>query len=482
MEEKREMPAETGAASALWYQNVSLEDAEVYIAANLKSAVRSVIAVGYYLKCVRDGELYREAGFENIWDYARDRFGFSVSTACRYMKRNDRFSKGGNSPVIDEKYKDFNKSQLQEMLGLDDEQLETVTPDMTVQQIREIRKPKEIPYIEIPGQVELSDFPGIEPENVENASQAREKVAAAADQPKQAYTVSAQDLLPEPQEAIGEAVAISQLEKQEPERSSKCLHRPEFLCTLVDADKSIAGNGDDCTHSCCWNCAKHGDCRIECYASSNRPEPGVAEVQQGLGERCEDAAEKLSAYGTLKRVYPSDSLIASEACEGGHFCFSCAMECEIRGEERYCREAPMGKPFPCEHLVQGLQALREEIGDKCQFINHNLADHCAGSGEADPCCKNCTDPCEYICARAAKALDKQKGSGEKTGAESENENGFVKTFDGSILEGMIRNTAEFLEQMQDYWIENMPDKYTEHVMQLQAYRMLLESHEREEGK
>ena len=482
MEEKREMPAEAGAASALWYQKVSLEDAEAYIAANLKSAVRSVIAVGYYLKCVRDGELYREAGFENIWDYARDRFGFSVSTACRYMKRNDRFSKGGNSPVIDEKYKDFNKSQLQEMLGLDDEQLETVTPDMTVQQIREIRKPKEIPYIEIPGQVELSDFPGIEPENVENASQAREKVAAAADQPKQAYTVSAQDLLPEPQEAIGEAVAISQLEKRDPERSGKCLHRPEFLCTLVDADKSITGNGDDCAHSCCWNCAKHGDCRIECYASFSRPEPGAAEAQQEPEERCEDAAEKLSAYGTSKRVYPSDSLIASEACEGGHFCSSCAMECEIRGEERYCREAPMGKPFPCEHLVQGLQALREEIGDKCQFINHNLADHCAGSGEADPCCKNCTDPCEYICARAVKALDKKKDGEEKTGAESENENGSVKTFDRSILEGMIRNTAEFLEQMKDYWIENQPDTYTKYVMQLQAYRMLLESHEREEGK
>lgn len=142
----------------------------------------------------------------------------------------------------------------------------------------------------------------------------------------------------------------------------------------------------------------------------------------------------------------------------------------------------MGKPFPCEHLVQGLQALREEIGDKCQFINHNLADHCAGSGEADPCCKNCTDPCEYICARAVKALDKKKDGEEKTGAESENENGSVKTFDRSILEGMIRNTAEFLEQMKDYWIENQPDTYTKYVMQLQAYRMLLESHEREEGK
>ena len=33
-----------------WYQNVSLEDAEVFIRSNLQSAVRSVIATGFYLK------------------------------------------------------------------------------------------------------------------------------------------------------------------------------------------------------------------------------------------------------------------------------------------------------------------------------------------------------------------------------------------------------------------------------------------------
>ena len=143
-----------------WHQDVSLEDAEVYINANLKSAVRSVIAVGYYLKCVRDGELFREAGYENIWGYAKERFGFSKSTASRYMARNDRFSKDGNSPVLDERYSTFNKSQLQEMLGLDEEQLEQVTPDMTVQDIRAMRKPREIPYVEIPGQAEGTESGG----------------------------------------------------------------------------------------------------------------------------------------------------------------------------------------------------------------------------------------------------------------------------------------------------------------------------------
>ena len=138
-----------------WYQNVSLEDAEVFIRSNLQSAVRSVIATGFYLKHIRDNELYLEAGYKNINEYAMDRFGLSASATSRYITRNTRFSRGGNSPLIDDRFKDFSKSQLQEMLGMSDEQLEQVTPDMTVREIRNMARPKEIPYIEIPGQTEL---------------------------------------------------------------------------------------------------------------------------------------------------------------------------------------------------------------------------------------------------------------------------------------------------------------------------------------
>lgn len=149
---------------ATWYQNVSLEDAEVFIRSNLQSAVRSVIATGFYLKHIRDNELYLEAGYKNINEYAMDRFGLSASATSRYITRNTRFSRGGNSPLIDDRFKDFSKSQLQEMLGMSDEQLEQVTPDMTVREIRSMARPKEIPYIEIPGQTELKDIPGVMPE------------------------------------------------------------------------------------------------------------------------------------------------------------------------------------------------------------------------------------------------------------------------------------------------------------------------------
>ncbi len=323
-----------------WYSNVSLQEAKSFIRSNLVGAARSFIAVGYYLKQIRDRELFREEGFETIWDFAMEEYGISKSTASRYMKMNDRFSKDGNSPVLHEKYKEFGKSQLQEMLSLDEEQLEQVTPADRVEDIRDMRRKKEIPYIEIPGQVSLSDFPGIEPE--ERMAQEVQQLYAGppAEDLRGRCTVTIGELAGAGEEP-GEAVAISQQEKQ--------------------------------------------------------------------GE-----AESLSAYGTPKRVYPPESLIVTEGCEGGHDCFSCAMECEIRGKERYCREAPMGNPFPCEVVRCGF----EELGDRCQFVSHDLAEHTAGSYEANPCCKNCKEPCEYICSRAMRALE-QAEAGTETAEDPE---------------------------------------------------------------
>lgn len=54
-----------------WYESVSYEDAKVFIKSNITSAARSFIAIGYYLKLVRDKEMYREDGFMTIWDLLR---------------------------------------------------------------------------------------------------------------------------------------------------------------------------------------------------------------------------------------------------------------------------------------------------------------------------------------------------------------------------------------------------------------------------
>lgn len=276
-----------------WYQNVSLEDAEVFIRSNLQSAVRSVIATGFYLKHIRDNELYLEAGYKNINEYAMDRFGLSASATSRYITRNTRFSRGGNSPLIDDRFKDFSKSQLQEMLGMSDEQLEQVTPDMTVREIRSMARPKEVPYIEIPGQTELKDIPGVMPE--ERAESFEASTAELFDveedenmvQPVSGKPISQEIPVAELMEEENAEIATSQLlleetatneQRNEPidaaekQQMGHCLHRPEYECSLPEEYMHRSGSGTDCAHECCWECVKHGECKLECNSSSNRPE------------------------------------------------------------------------------------------------------------------------------------------------------------------------------------------------------------------
>ena len=276
-----------------WYQNVSLEDAEVFIRSNLQSAVRSVIATGFYLKHIRDNELYLEAGYKNINEYAMDRFGLSASATSRYITRNTRFSRGGNSPLIDDRFKDFSKSQLQEMLGMSDEQLEQVTPDMTVREIRSMARPKEVPYIEIPGQTELKDIPGVMPE--ERAESFEASTAELFDveedenmvQPVSGKPISQEIPVAELMEEENAEIATSQLlleetaaneQRNEPidvaekQQMGHCLHRPEYECSLPEEYMHRSGSGTDCAHECCWKCVKHGECKLECNSSADRPE------------------------------------------------------------------------------------------------------------------------------------------------------------------------------------------------------------------
>lgn len=265
-----------------WYKNVSYDDAKIFIRTNIESAARSFIAIGYYLKLIRDGELYREEGHENIWDFAMAEYGISKSTASRYMSMNDRFSLDGNSPIVDQKYKDFEKSKLQEMLSLTDEQLEQVTPEMKVQEIRAMRQPKEIPYFELEGQMDLeTDFPEIMPEaptapmvtqpaTIQTTMTLEEMMGGEElgepDEQPEVVATSQQ----ETSSTVLETAALPSKSAAEKQHSGKCLHNPLYDCSMADEDKTIPGTGEDCMHRCCWECPKHGGCRLECYASERR--------------------------------------------------------------------------------------------------------------------------------------------------------------------------------------------------------------------
>lgn len=203
MEELKKTPR-TGMEAAGQQTGLSLAEAEKWI---VQSAAGSMIEIGYYLKQIRDARLYEEKGYKNIWEYAEAEFGFHKSTASRYMTRNDRFSKGGNSPELDERYIGYSKSQLQEMLSLDDEQMGQVTPDMTVGKIRQIRKAEEDPDPQLPGQMEIGDF--LDPEELaENGANMMQEEIPEEIQPG-SVVLQVKDLILDNGEDEGQQVGVA---------------------------------------------------------------------------------------------------------------------------------------------------------------------------------------------------------------------------------------------------------------------------------
>ena len=161
-----------------WYLNITYSELKDIILESIANMTREFVAVGYYLKYVRDHEMYLADGYASIWEFAEDLYGIQRSTCSRWMAINDRFSVQGNSPVLDERYRQYGKSQLQEMLYLDDKQIEEVKPDMTVKDIREIKKTEQVPEVvevpeikesdteeQIPGQMNVEDYPEILPDD-----------------------------------------------------------------------------------------------------------------------------------------------------------------------------------------------------------------------------------------------------------------------------------------------------------------------------
>lgn len=140
---------------------------------------KSFVKIGWYLKHIRDDQMYTEDGYANIYECAADQLGYSQSTVSSFMNICEKFSKDKDSPELDERYAGFDKSQMIEMLPLEQEQLEKVTPDMTVRQIRDIGKENKKKKIgnedrtdeageaDLPGQISIEeDFPEYMPDAV----------------------------------------------------------------------------------------------------------------------------------------------------------------------------------------------------------------------------------------------------------------------------------------------------------------------------
>ena len=122
-------------------KNVCYEDSIDIIHDELHKARKSFIKIGWYLKHIDDNKMYVQEGYDNIVDFSKDKFNLSQPTTNRFIRLCEEFSVDHNSPELDKKYENFSVSQLIEMVSMKPEQIEQVTPKMTVREIKEIKKP-----------------------------------------------------------------------------------------------------------------------------------------------------------------------------------------------------------------------------------------------------------------------------------------------------------------------------------------------------
>lgn len=114
------------------------------IATHLNNAAEDFFMVGYCLRQISENALFAEDGYKSIWEFAKGEYGLSASSASRFMAINVRFSIDGGEHMA-EKYIGMGVSKLQEMLSLPDEELEKVTKETTVRELRAMKAAKKEP-------------------------------------------------------------------------------------------------------------------------------------------------------------------------------------------------------------------------------------------------------------------------------------------------------------------------------------------------
>ena len=122
-------------------------------------SAKQFVYIGFLLKEVRDYKYYEEGGYESVYAYAEFELGFKKSSTKNFIAIAENFGvqkytyqgirRESQTMSLQQEYKEFNYSQLVELLAMSDTQRAKAKPDMTIKQLREIkRQPEEANQIE----------------------------------------------------------------------------------------------------------------------------------------------------------------------------------------------------------------------------------------------------------------------------------------------------------------------------------------------
>lgn len=125
------------------YLQLSMDDyiqTKTEIRKELGGIVRGFVQIGWRLTRIDKAQAYKMDGYQTIAEFAKAEYGLSASTTSRFMKVYEEYSLPGDTPELKEQYRDYNSSQLIELLQVQEEDRQIFKPEAKRQDIREFQR------------------------------------------------------------------------------------------------------------------------------------------------------------------------------------------------------------------------------------------------------------------------------------------------------------------------------------------------------
>lgn len=106
----------------------------------LNKAADGFVKIGYLLRQAEDTDILESSGYRNVAEFAQIEYGLSKDIVSRYININKRFSEGGYSDRLADRYRGFGMAKLAEMLTLPPALADAIPDDLSKTEIREIKK------------------------------------------------------------------------------------------------------------------------------------------------------------------------------------------------------------------------------------------------------------------------------------------------------------------------------------------------------
>lgn len=119
-----------------------------YILTDVNNLRKSYICLGFHLFEMKRMKYYEDFGYVTLEEFCDANIGMDKSSVSRCISVFERFSAVNDSMsrthlmYIDDRWKNYSYSQLCEMVSMSDDLLLKVRPEMSVRQLRELKKEK----------------------------------------------------------------------------------------------------------------------------------------------------------------------------------------------------------------------------------------------------------------------------------------------------------------------------------------------------